>query len=253
MKLTHLRGVFLLLISAAFSYYDVETDIRLALTYHRMEKCIQFLQSKSFQNLLDALLEPPRQFCKGSTYPYPLKLSTAWKSYHEQMWQQFMIILKNPYCEGLSLSGINTEGYRYVVYDDISGYLDVLNQTYQGVYCDPMDEFGGNMPFMKYPQETQDFFFTMLQIREVEGGVHWEPYFRYFYPLTGGIIVFGGFIQFLVILRLLCKQDYSLKPFPTPVRVLLLISSFVLMGPVVAAVFGAYYTLRHRENEELVK
>ena len=253
MNLTYLKGVFLLLISAAFSYYDVETDIRLALTYHKKGKCVKTLQSKSFRNLLDALLEPPRQFCKGSTYPYPLKLSTAWKSYHEQMWQQFMIILKNPYCEGLSLSGINTEGYRYVVYDDISGYLDVLNQTYQGVYCDPMDEFGGNMPFMKYPQETQDFFFTMLQIREVEGGVHWEPYFRYFYPLTGGIIVFGGFMQFLVILRLLCKQDYSLKPFPTPVRVLLLISSFVLMGPVVAAVFGAYYTLRHRENEELVK
>ena len=95
MNLTHLKGVFLLLISAAFSYYDVETDIRLALTYHKKGKCVKTLQSKSFRNLLDALLEPPRQFCKGSTYPYPLKLSTAWKSYHEQMWQQLMITLKN--------------------------------------------------------------------------------------------------------------------------------------------------------------
>ena len=35
MKFQHLKEVLLLLVAAWFSYYDVETDIKLALTYYQ--------------------------------------------------------------------------------------------------------------------------------------------------------------------------------------------------------------------------
>ena len=199
------------------------------------------------------MLELPFVLCQASKVPLKHSMTKAKKEELGQIWRVLMNTLKHPYCEGPTLNGTNTKGQRFVMYDDINDLLDLINQTIHGSYCAPIDNYPMTYPFKQYPKDQLDFLLTIRVVKNIQAGGHWELYPQYFMPLTAGAIAFGGLVQFLVFLRLLCRKDSRLNRIPTPVRFVLLISSFILMGPVVTAIFGAYYTLRHREKKEIIK
>ena len=67
-----------------------------------------------------------------------------------------------------------------------------------------------------------------------------------FFPLTAFWIIFGGFVQFIVAVKLFFNDEFA--PLPTRLRLVVLIASMVLMAPVVVYFFGAALLIQNREN-----
>ena len=55
----------------------------------------------------------------------------------------------------------------------------------------------------------------------------------------------GGFGQACVVLYLLFRGDERLHVLPKPLRILLLPTSLILMGPAVINIFATFYVIRH--------
>ena len=69
--------------------------------------------------------------------------------------------------------------------------------------------------------------------------------------LTTTWIALGGLIQFLLIAFFLHRGDDRLKWLPKSIRILLLLCSPILLGPVVVNAYGAFFVLRHADNDEI--
>ena len=76
-----------------------------------------------------------------------------------------------------------------------------------------------------------------------------------FFTLTSLWISLGGALQFLLILRYLCKKDSSLDPFPWPIRIIIVLAAPILGAPIIVNLFGVYLVWRNPAtlNEDVVK
>ena len=72
----------------------------------------------------------------------------------------------------------------------------------------------------------------------------------FFGALTLIWIGLGGICQAVYIIYLLVVKDSRLHDFPSWIRCILLLSSMVLLGPVVVYVFGAITVLRSANNDQ---
>ena len=63
-------------------------------------------------------------------------------------------------------------------------------------------------------------------------------------------ITLGGLIQFVLVAYFLCRGDERLTWLPKSIRVLLLLCSPILLGPVVVSLYGAVFVIRNDDNIE---
>ena len=63
----------------------------------------------------------------------------------------------------------------------------------------------------------------------------------------------GGGFQFLLVLYLYCRRDSRLEVLPKSIRILLLIASPILLGPVVVYVFGVCFVIKDIQNPSIQK
>ena len=68
--------------------------------------------------------------------------------------------------------------------------------------------------------------------------------------LTTIWIGLGGLFQFGLVTRSLCRGDDRLNWLPKSIRVLLLLCSPILLGPVVVSLYGAVFVIRNDDNIE---
>ena len=69
--------------------------------------------------------------------------------------------------------------------------------------------------------------------------------------LTTVSIALGGLIQFLVAAFLLLRDDNRLKWLPKPTQILLLLSSPILMAPIVVNLFGVIFVVRNADDDQI--
>ena len=72
---------------------------------------------------------------------------------------------------------------------------------------------------------------------------------RIFAILTTTWIAAGGLFQFFIVLYLFRRGDSTLHVLPEWMRVLLLVASPILLGPVVVYFFGVVFVVKHIKNE----
>ena len=69
--------------------------------------------------------------------------------------------------------------------------------------------------------------------------------------LTTTWIAAGGLFQFLIVLYLFRRQDSPLHVLPKRMRILLLVVSPILLGPVVVYVFGVVFVVKNIKNKSV--
>ena len=72
---------------------------------------------------------------------------------------------------------------------------------------------------------------------------------RIFAILTTTWIAAGGLFQFFIVLYLFRRRDSTLHVLPEWMRVLLLVASPILLGPVVVYFYGVVFVVKHIKNE----
>ena len=64
-------------------------------------------------------------------------------------------------------------------------------------------------------------------------------------------ILLGGLIQFLLVAFFLHRGDDRLKWLPKSIRILLLLCSPILLGPVVVNAYGVFFVVCNADNDEI--
>ena len=82
------------------------------------------------------------------------------------------------------------------------------------------------------------------------GGVEPEIY-QIFSSLTMLWICLGGLTQTIAIIYLTIRKPDLFAFFPKPVKVVLVVSSLSLLGPVVVNIFGAIYIIKNRNGADV--
>ena len=118
---------------------------------------------------------------------------------------------------------------------DIGGDLALAHEYWS--YCNET---------LIYPHEQSKTNETSNELSNGLGGV-WSCLFAF--PTTLWIAL-CGIVQFFIVARCVYRGDARLKVLPKPIRILLLCSSLILLGPVVVNVFGAALVLQNGNDDQ---